>query len=470
MQIASRLAGFSLGEADLLRRAMGKKKKKVMEAQRKKFLKGAEANGLDRAKSDRIFNLMEQFAGYGFNKSHSTAYALLAYQTAYLKAHYPVQFMAALLTNEMSNTDKIIQYQNECRDLGVPLQPPDINRGQIGFVGQRDNSIQFGLAAVKNVGETAIQAILERRDEVGEFAGFFRFCEEVDQRAINRRVMEALIKAGAFDSLGHSRKSLMEVLDRALEHGAKAQRDRLNGQNSLFGDSFEEDSGEDAPEDVPDVGEWSDREKWRFEKEALGFYLSGHPLKNFAAELRKFSPYSTRELKELTSGREVGLGGIIASIRPMQTRKGESMAILQLEDLEGTIEVLLWPSAYEHNRELLDSDEPVYVRGKLDIDARGEAKILCGEMMPLSSLWKKKVERVTIRIAVPGLQEDQLERFHSLLRQYPGDCPLEFELHRQQAYTVRLIPSDDVSIDPVPAFVREVETLFGENSFCPQIS
>lgn len=464
MQIASRLGGFSLGEADLLRRAMGKKKKKVMEAQRKKFLRGAERNGFDADKARRIFDLMQEFAGYGFNKGHSTAYALLAYQTGYLKAHYPVQFMAALLTNEMSNTDKIIQYQNECREMGIQLEPPDINRGEVRFVGSGDATIQFGLAAVKNVGEAAIQTILDCRHELGEFKGFFQFCEEVDQRTINRRVMEALIKAGAFDSLGYSRKSLMEVLDRALEHGAKAQRDRISGQKGLFGEAFEATVGGENVEEIPDQGEWSDRKKWRYEKEALGFYLSGHPLRNFGVELKRFSPFTTRELKEMNSGRDVELGGIIASVRVMQTRKGDSMAAIQLEDLDGTIEVLLWPSVYEGCRHLLTSDDPVFVSGRLDVDARGETKILCSELTPLSMLWKKRVERATIRITLPGVERELLDRFDLLLRRYPGDCPLEFELYQQQEYSVRLIPADSMSVDPVPGFIKEIENLFGKDS------
>jgi len=463
MQIANRLAGFTLGEADLLRKAMGKKNKVVMEAQRKKFLQGAEQRNIDAQKARHIFDLMEQFAGYGFNKSHSTAYAYLAYQTGYLKAHYPVQFMAALLTSEMSNTDKIVQYLSETRDMGITVSPPDINSSGVYFEGTSGNLIRFGLAAVKNAGEGAIRAIIREREAGGPFKGFFEFCERVDSTQVNRRVLEALIKAGAFDSVYAKRKSLFEVLDRAIEIGQKAQRDRLSGQRGLFGEDTSVSLQESADE-IPDLGEWRDRERWAFEKETLGFFLSGHPLQQYQAELDTFTDLSSAQIDESCNGQEVAVGGVISSIRKLQTRKGESMAVFRLEDLEGSVEVLIWPGLYEQYKALLDSDRPLLVRGQCDADARGETKVICSEIVELSSVWSEAVQKAKIRIPVFDIEEKKLDRLEMLVRRYPGDCTLEFELRKPDCYTVQAVPHKSILVNPVPAFVAEVENLFGKKS------
>lgn len=468
MQVASRLAGFSLGEADLLRRAMGKKKKDVMEGMRRKFLDGAGERGFDPAKAERIFDLMEQFAEYGFNKSHSTAYALLAYQTAYLKAHYPVQFMAALLTSEMSNTDKIVQYLGEAREMGLKVLPPDINTSHVHFAGTRAGEIRFGLAAVKNVGEGAIRAIIERRREHGPFRGLFNFCEEIDPRFLNKRVIESLIKAGAFDALGVPRKSLMAVLDRSIERSQKKARDRLSGQRDLFGGASVTETA--FGEEIPDLGEWGDREKWTYEKEVLGFYLSGHPLQKYEAELKRFCHYQIAEIDPEMSGREMTLGGVISGYRKLQTRKGDTMAALQLEDMSGTVEVILFPRHYEQYRDYLESEVPVCVRGRCDVDARGEVKILCEEMLDLASVWKNGVQKARIRIQVSSLEGDGVDRLQSLLQRHPGQCELEFELIRPHRFSIQVIPSEPLRVSPEPAFVQAVESLFGEKSCILEIS
>jgi DNA polymerase-3 subunit alpha len=463
MQIASELAGFSLGEADLLRRAMGKKKKSVMEAQRKKFLDGAKERQIDASKAKRIFELMEQFAGYGFNKSHSTAYALLAYQTGYLKARYPVQFMAALLTSEMSNTDKVVQYLAEAKDMGIQVLPPDINSSQVNFVGCGEEQIRFGLAAVKNAGESAIRSIIAEREKKGRFSGFFEFCESIDPRQVNKRVLEALIKAGTFDGIFSKRKSLFEILERAIEHAQKAHRDRLSGQGALFGAPSEAVNDQIAQE-VPDQGEWGDREKWAYEKETLGFYLSGHPLQKYKNELKCFSHQSTSDIGEETSGQDVSIGGVITAVRMLQTRKGDTMAVFQLEDMQGTVEVLLWPNSLEKYRRHLDSEYPVLVRGRCDVDARGEIKILCSEILDLTSVWKEGVQKARIRIPVTTLEDSRVERFESVMRKYPGGCTVEFELFERKNYSIHLIPNQKIRVSPVPSFVEEVENLFGEKS------
>ena len=461
MQIASKLAGFSLGEADLLRRAMGKKKKSVMQAQKKKFLQGSQERDVNRSKAAKIFELMEQFAGYGFNKSHSAAYALLAYQTAYLKVHHPVQFLAALLTSETSNTDKIVQYLNECREMGIRVLPPDINSGDLHF-SARGHDIQFGLAAIRNVGESAIGAILACRAETGQFSGLDEFCEKVDLRTVNRRVLEALIKAGTFDSMGRSRRSLMEGLDRAIEQGQRAQRDRISGQKGLF--QAIPPTSSTTSVDPGSSEEWPDAVLWAHEKETLGYYLTGHPLQQYSDELERFSQFHAHELTEEVLGKEITIGGVITGVKLLNTRKGDQMATFVLEDLTGTVEALLWPKSFERYRSLLDSDAPVLVKGRCEADAKGQMRLLCSEMQPLESLWSNAVQKASITIPLPNLDEAKAKQLESLLQRHPGECPLHFELVSNQAYRIRLIPQDDLAINPIPAFISEVEHLFGESS------
>ena len=461
MQIASKLAGFSLGEADLLRRAMGKKKKSVMQAQRKKFLEGSKEREIDKRKAEKIFELMEQFAGYGFNKSHSAAYALLAYQTAYLKVHHPVQFLAALLTSETSNTDKIVQYLNECREMNIRVLQPDINSGDLHFTARGDD-IQFGLAAIKNVGESAIGAILGCRSETGLFSSFDEFCERVDLRTVNRRVLEALIKAGTFDSMGYSRRSLSEGLDRAIEQGQKAQRDRLSGQKGLF--QAIPSAPSNTPVDPARSEEWPDTIRWSYEKETLGFYLTGHPLQQYHDELEQFSQVHAHELTEEISGKDVTIGGLITGVKLLRTRKGNQMATFVLEDLTGTVEALLWPNSYERYHSLLESDAPVLVKGRCEADAKGQLRLLCSEIQRLETLWSKAVQKASITIPLPHLDEEKAKQLESLLQRHPGGCPLHFELVNDQAYRIRLIPQDNLAINPIPAFISEVEHLFGESS------
>ena len=460
MQIASKLASFSLAEADLLRRAMGKKKKKVMLAQKKKFLDGCKKGSIGPRKAARIFELMEQFAGYGFNKSHSTAYALLAYQTAYLKAHYPVQFIAAMLTSEMSNTDKLVKLLSESKEMGIQVLPPDINASQLHFRAS-GTQIKFGLAAIRNVGESAIRAILSCREKLGRFQGFREFCEKVDLRAVNKRVLEALVKAGTFDSLGYHRKSLLEALDQVIEEAQKRQKDRQCGQKGLF--SLAELTSQ-VGENIPDTGEWPDRQKWDYEKEALGCYVTGHPLQKYRDELKKFSQFSTSDLCEEISGKEITIGGMITALRQLHTRKGDLMAVFRLEDLVGRLEVVVWPNTYERNRAVLSSDAPVLARGRCEVDGQGQARLLCSQLIPLDSLWNGYVRSARIHVPVPTLDPDKVVRLRSLLDRYPGNCSLEFELFRQEEYCMRLIPQDNLSVNPVPTFVEEVEKLFGENS------
>ncbi len=461
MQIASKLAGFSLGEADLLRRAMGKKKKKVMQGQEKKFLEGCRERDIDSKKAQKIYDLIEQFAGYGFNKSHSTAYAILAYQTAYLKSHYPVQFMAALLTSEISNTDKIVRYLNECRDVGIRVLPPNINSGSLHF-SARGESIHFGLAAIRNVGEAAIRSLLSCRDEMESFTSFSHFLEHVDLRTLNKRVLEALIKSGAFDSLNHTRRGLLENLDRSIERAQKAQKDRLSGQLNLFqlgmGPVAAKPFGSESE------GEWPDPLKWQYEKEALGHYVTGHPLKGYQAELARFSDIKTHEVSEETAGRELSIGGLISEVKCLTTRKGDAMATFVLEDLTGSVDVLVWPKAYRRCQSLLEAAPPVLLRGRCESDVRGKMRILCSDLVPLDSLWNGAVQSARITIPLPSLDNDKVTGLHDLVSRHPGKCPLQIELVEQESYRIRLFPVQELAVNPIPSFVTAVEDLFGKRS------
>ncbi len=462
MQIAHRLAGYRLGEADLLRRAMGKKKPEEMAAQRERFVKGAVERGFPERKVARLFELMEQFAGYGFNKSHSAAYAYLAYITAYLKAHYPVEFMAALLTSETGNTEKVVKYINECREMGVTVLPPDINVSEIDFtpVGK---AIRFGLRAIKNVGENAIRAVLEARRQVGRFTSLLQFCEKVDLRQINKRVVESLIKAGAMDSLGARRAQLMAALDRALEAGAKVQRDRESGQQGLFGVP-----AEGAPvahqEQLPDVTEWDERQLLAYEKEMLGFYVSGHPLAIYLEKLREICSADTANLENRPAGEEVTIGGLIAGVRHMRSRRGEAWAIAQLEDLNGFVDLLLFPETFKRVSDRLTADSAVFVRGRINPEENASPKIAVSDLVALDAVEVKLPENLIIRVRLPanGSPDRAAQRLAELFQRKPGQATVRLEIIREGNFRVTLEPT--LKVRPDKEFLTEVETICGKGS------
>src|SRR6202142_4509225 len=375
MRIANVLASYSLGEADLLRSAMGKKNAQAMAEQRERFRSGAAAMGHPRAVVDEIFDQMEKFSGYGFNKSHSAAYAWVAYQTAYLKTHYPVEFMAALLTSETSKPDSVVKYIGECREMGIRVEPPDVQVSGAQFTPQvsaEGEAIRFGLAAVKNVGGNAIESILKARAEVGgRFKNFWEFCEKVDLRVMNKRVIESLIKAGALDSLG-TRAALMKAVDKAMERAQKAQKDAAQGQTGLFG-MFDEGprAGQDADE-LPRVADWEEGERLANEKEVLGFFVSGHPLDKYAEKLRNLSgvistaealerkPPEKRWGTQADPADEILVAGMILGLKVKKTKKDQKLyAQGALQDATGKIELVCFPRDYERLAEQLKMQAPV---------------------------------------------------------------------------------------------------------------
>ncbi|HXV83336.1 MAG TPA: DNA polymerase III subunit alpha [Candidatus Binatia bacterium] len=383
MQIAQVLGGYSMGDADILRRAMGKKDPEEMAAQRERFVEGARKKKIDGQRATEIFDQMETFARYGFNKSHSAAYALVSYQTAYLKTHYPVEFLSALMTSEMGDTDKIIKNLAECREREVEVLAPDINESRSDFTPVGDK-IRFGLAAVKNVGEKAVEVILESRAREGPFESLFDFCRRVDLTAVNRRVIESLIKCGAFDSTQMSRARVLAALDEAMRVGQAFQRDRQSNQIDIFGLLGSESQAAKKPGSFyPAAGEWSAQQSLAFEKEALGFYITGHPLDKYDRVIKRITSGTIAELKEKAAQGDVKLSGVVSALKLKNTKKGDRYGSFNLEDKSGFVEIVAWPDVYQKSVEFLNSDDPIYVKGRMEV---GEERIqvFANEIIPLT--------------------------------------------------------------------------------------
>ena len=461
MQISSLLANYTLGEADLLRRAMGKKIAEVMEKQKDRFMQGARENKIDEKKASRIFELMANFAEYGFNKSHSAAYALVAYQTAYLKAHYPVEFMAALLTSEVNNQDKIVRLISECRESNLAVLPPDINESVTHF-NVVDGQIRFGLAAIKGVGQSAIESILEARKEK-LFTDLFDFCERVNLAKVNRRVIEALIKCGAFDSTGVERSRMAAALDDALERGARLQRQKEQGQVSLFEALSEVE--EDIPVNWPDVPEWRESMRLAYEKEALGFYITGHPLAKYEKELAALANATTESIKEMADKSHVRLGGAVAKVTLKTTKKGARMAFVTLEDMAGMVEVIVFPELYQASQSHLEADTPLLVSGELSAEERGgmvSNKIIAKDILPLESALEKQAKTVVLSLCTTGLESRDLYKLKSIIETHRGLTPavLRMKVPGRGACIMRI----SGGIKPNRNFLKDCRDALGEGS------
>ncbi len=461
MQIASELAGFSMRDADELRQAMGKKKPEVMAEQRARFLSGSEARGVKRKVAERVFDLMEKFAGYGFNKSHAAAYAIVAYQTAYLKANYPVEFMAALLTSEMANTDKVVVHIEECRAMGLEVRPPDVNVSGLRF-GVAGDTLRFGLGAIKNVGEKAIESIVAGREREGPFASLADFCRRVDLQLVNRRVAESLIKAGAFDSLGPPRAQLMAGLDGALEVGQRSQREREQGQASIF-DLMGGGVPATATAPVePSVPEWDLETLLMNEKEVLGFYLSGHPLKGVWAEAQRLGAIDTADLASREDGSRVLLCGLIGAMREINTKNGDRMAFATLEDMDGAVELTIFPETFRQSAAHLKSGAPLLVRGKVEGSAAAR-KLLAEDVRPLGEAGPAAPPPSSCRIRVgEATGPEALRSLRALCDEHAGPVPLFVHVEVDGAEVV--VRSRAVAVRPSPAFVAAVEGLLGSRT------
>ena len=464
MQIANKLAGYSLGEADLLRRAMGKKKAEEMAQQRERFVKGAIQRGFPQKKIEKIFDLMAQFAGYGFNKSHSAAYALLAYHTANLKTHYPVEFMAALLTSVTGSTDDVVKYINECREMGIAVEPPDINVSDANFT-PHGSAIRFGLAAVKNVGHNAIESIVAGRKEKGKYASIYEFCEKVDLRLLNKRVMESLIKSGAMDSLGR-RAQLMFVLDKAVDRAEKAQRDAQMGQHGLFG-VFQQDDGHAETDKLPDTPDWDEHVRLASEKEILGFFITGHPLEKYRDKLQDFRALSTADIAgvKASTGKDESIttAGIIANLRVLKSKKGDFYAQGNLEDMVGSVEMIVFPEAYRKLQEKVKLEVPVLVKGGLRIEEGVNPKLTVNDIIPLEDATIPLPRALRIRIPIDTASETTVDELQALCLQRKGQAKVLFDVERAGDFMV-VMEAEGYNVEPDRNFMARVEELCGRGA------
>ena len=490
MRISNVVAGFTLGEADILRKAMGKKKADVMQKMRDKFVGGAKKLGVNEKKAAHLFELMEHFAGYGFNKSHSTAYAYLAYQTAYLKANYPWHFASALLTIEAQNTEKLALYLGEARDPGIPVLPPDINQSQLRFTVE-PTGVRYGLTAIKNVGEGAIQSLLDVRTKQGTIRSLGALCEDLDLRLVNKRVFESLVKAGAFDSLARAtdyerlpsialRPRLLAAIDGACEYGARAQRDREQGQAQLFGGFDEQANGNRAAGQVltlPEAAPWTESEQLAFEKETLGLYWSGHPVDRYASALQELGAKTIADLSEAqATARDNGwgpggpkpiepdtaIGGIVATVRPLKTKKGDRMAVFTLEDSGGTVEIVVFPETFGRCGQYVDVGTLVLVRGKLERDEE-TTRILASEIAPIETVRERLAREVSIHLRKPA-DRPTLEALGEIFSRYRGDRKVSFEVETGEAphrLRVKVDVSSQIRVRPSPDLVQAIEQVVG---------
>jgi len=461
MQISNCVAGYSLGEADLLRRAMGKKNAEEMAGQRERFVQGAAEKGLPPKKVEKIFDLMEQFAGYGFNKSHSAAYAYLAFVTAYLKAHYPVDFMAALLTSETGNTLKVVKYINECREMGITILPPDVNHSEWSFTPD-GQAIRFGLGAVKNLGQAAVEAIGKARAEVGRFTSVHQFCEKVDLGAINRRMIESLIKAGAMETLEGTRSQKFAAVEGAMEAGQRAWRDRESGQAGLFGEMLE--SAEPHAMPLPNVPDWTDKEKLAGEKELLGFWVTGHPLDRYAEKVAELATHDSSNLEGLAKGVEVKLCGVLTGVTRKRNKEGKPWAAMTLEDRSGSLEALVFATSYERLAAEVIEDTTVLVTGLVLPEENSAPKISVQNIVALDNARVDLPAVIAIRVWLGrnGALDRAMDRagaLGELFKRKPGETAVRLRLEAPRDFSLLL----DVAakVRPDKEFKAALEAICG---------
>ena len=451
MRIANRLGGFTLNEADNLRKAMGKKKPEVMAKFKAQLLKGAKENEIPKNVAEKIFELMEYFAGYGFNKSHSAAYAMVCYQTAYLKANYPTQYMAAQMTCEKQNNLKIVDYMHECNRMGIELLPPCINESYSDFTIVSDRQIRFGLGAIKNVGEKAIESIIEARKTDGEFTTIFDFCERVDLRLVNKQVMESLIKSGCFDSLPGYRSQFFEGIDTLLKIGAKSNKDRRMGQMSLFG-AQEKTMDLNSFHSLPETEKWSEKQLLKAEKEALGLYVSSHPLKRYKDAIEHYSDITTGELSEKPEDAEVLIGGIVDSVNRTITKSGKPIAYFTIEDMEGMAKCVIFSTKLASLNDQLHADEVVFIKGKVGFRDT-EASIRVTEIITPEEMEKlienKSPKNAIIRLKYTQINDDILSGLKEILSANKGPCPvfIKFEIPGNKSVTIKASNGYSISLN-----------------------
>lgn len=467
MAIFQVLAGYSLGEADLVRRAMGKKKREELDAHKEKFFAQAVERGHDKNKLEKLWNSLEGFADYAFNRSHSMAYGLLAYHTAYLKAHYPAHFWAAVLSNEINDIEKVARYIDKAKQMGMKILPPDINVSLDTFTPQKD-TIRFGLAAIKGIGQATVGEIVAAREKGGDFKSIYDFAERVEAKALNKRVFENLIKSGAFDTVGKNikvvewRAKLFAAVDSAIEGGARMQRDRNSGQESLFG-MFDDVATHIEPE-LPNVEPWSQIQMLAAEKETLGFYITGHPLEQYQNLMKEFSIINLEQLKTFSANSMVRIAGIITSISIKATKKGDKFALCQLEDQFGAIKLTVWPEAYNKIGSRLKEEERVIISGRLDIDADGAMSIDTQDAQLLEGISERSARQIIVRVNADLMTEAKVEKLFQLIDSNRGDCEVIFELELPHHMVARVKPHSYATVKSDQELISSIKTICGNCS------
>jgi DNA polymerase-3 subunit alpha len=463
MQIAQVMAGYTLGNADMLRRAMGKKKPEEMAKQKAFFLEGCANNGIDKTLAENIFDLVEKFAGYGFNKSHSAAYALVSYQTLWLKAHYPAEFMAAVLTADMQNTDKVVTLVEECRNMKLDLLVPDVSRSAYTFTVNDDGQIVYGLGAIKGLGEGPIDSIVEASKD-GPFQDIFDFCRRVDLKKVNKRAMEALIRAGAMDKLGAGRAQLMASIDKAVQQADQQSRNDAAGMMDMFGEMLESSGeGEDPYADVANVREWPEKERLKGEKDTLGIYLTGHPFDEYEREVRRFVRNAIADLKPNKSPQRVA--GLVVAQRTMKTRTGSTMCFITLDDRSARIEATLFSEAFFENRELLQSDQVIVVEGQVSHDDySGQMKMRVSSVMDVATARQQFSRGIRLALHAEQLQNGLLDKLDDTLRPFRNEgSPVWIEYSSAEART-RIELGESWRVQPDDNLLFELRHLVGEKS------
>ncbi len=463
MKIASAIAGYTLAAADLMRRAMGKKDKLLMSDQKKTFVSGATERGIPKKSAVEIFELIDKFASYGFNKSHSVAYSVLAYQTAYLKAHYSAEFMAATMTSEINNTDKIVLFIDECRKLGINVLPPDVNQSDWNFI-VTGEGIRFGLAAIKGVGTNAVKEIVRVRTEGGEFQNIFDFCTRIDLRVVNKKTLESLIQAGAFDTTEGHRAQLLETADKAMIYGQSQKKHREAGQSSLFdvgGKSAEAQPVQYPP--LPDIPEWSEGMKLSREKSVLGFYVSGHPLKKYQREVEAFSTVKFGEAEVVQHDSQIRICGIVTAVKTKIDRKGNTMAFVTMEDFTGKGELIVFSDTYKEYRHLLIPDSLVVVEGRAQ-PTEDTLKILPNIVRPLTDVYQHYAQAVIISIDLGKVRESAIKKLKEIFEHYEGNCACTFIVEGGDADTPRTWFSRRYTVNPTDQFIDDVRSLLGPDA------
>ncbi len=463
MQIASVIAGFNMTQADDLRKAMGKKIASEMQKARSFFIEGcAKTNQIAEGPANQLFDLIDFFAGYGFNRSHSAAYALITYRTAYLKANYPVEFMTALLTSEKDNTDKVVEYVKECGVLGISVMPPDVNTSVAQFTVENKKAVRYGLLAVKNIGAGAIESMVHARIEGGSFVSVFDFCCRIDLRLNNRKVLESLIKSGAFDAFNCKRSQMMAVLERALEAGTRGQKEKEVGQFSFFSMEQEGSGFGKNDETFPDIPEWPQAQILTNEKSLLGFYLSGHPLDRYKTEIEKFADFTTANIKGARDGQEARMIGLITSVKLTTTKKtNERMAIVGLEDIDGEMELVVFPSSYTQIASYLKENAVVVVKGKVSF-RDGLPKMMASEMAGIDEVYNM-VKSVQVDLSNTG--QPGFEKLKEKLARFPGKVPVYLQVDTNNYKRVQILVGENLYVTPSEVLMEEIKVLVGENNF-----